>query len=78
MHQGSPAVQMTYPSLLALPDSAVAATLGLNQTGLASLKNEHPPTAFVPMSDAECAARCKLGAAPAPAPGDVASQSLSG
>ena len=69
---------MTYPSLLALPDSAVAATLGLNQTGLASLKNEHPPTAFVPKSDAECAARCKLGAAPAPAPSTVASQSLSG
>ncbi|CAK0737411.1 hypothetical protein CVIRNUC_000908 [Coccomyxa viridis] len=73
-----PGTQMTYPSLLALPDSAVAATLGLNQTGLASLKNEHPPTAFVPKSDAECAARCKLGAASAPAPGTVASQSLSG
>lgn len=80
MHPHVLAAQMTYPSLLALPDSAVAATLGLNQTGLASLKNEHPPTAFVPKSDAECVARCGAGAASAsaPAPGTVASQSLSG
>lgn len=69
---------MTYPALLALPDSAVQATLGLNATGLASLKNEHAPTAFVPGSDAECVARCKAGGALAPAPGAVAAQSLSG
>lgn len=63
---------------MALPDSALAATLGLNATGLTSLRNEHPPSAFVPSSDAECVARCKLGGAQAPAPGSVASQSLSG
>ena len=77
-HLTSCAVQMTYPALLALPDSAVQATLGLTATGLASLKNEHAPTAFVPGSDAECVARCKAGGAPAPAPGTVAAQSLSG
>ena len=56
-------MQMTYPALLALPDSAVQATLDLNASGLASLKNEYAPTAFVPRSDAKCVARCKAGGA---------------
>lgn len=70
--------QMTYPSLFALPSNAVAATFGLNTTGLTSLKNDNPPTAFIPNSDPECVQRCKLGGAQAPAPATVSSQSLSG
>ena len=70
---------MTYPSLFALPSNAVAATFGLNTTGLNTLKNGNPPTAFIPSSDPECVQRCKLGGAQAPAPATtVSSQSLSG
>ena len=69
---------MVFPSVFALPNSAVAATFGLNSTGLASLKSNNAPTAFIPNSDPECVQRCKLGGAQAPAPATVSSQSLSG
>ncbi len=78
MLSGILTAQMVYPSLFAFPSSAVAATFGLNTTGIISLKNDNPPTAFIPNSDPECVQRCKLGGAQAPAPTTVSSQSLSG
>ena len=71
-------VQMTYQSLLSLPTSALAATLGVNVSSLNSVKSNGPMNAFIPNSDPECVQRCKLGGAQAPASGAVASQSLSG
>jgi hypothetical protein len=63
------AAQMTYTSFLALPDAAVAATLGVNSTNFQALRASTPKGAFLPGSNADCVARCqRASSAQAPAP----------
>lgn len=69
-------MQMTYTSLQGLGNSVVAATLGVNATDYDSIKASTPKGTFIPRSDPDCLARCKLAPALAPST-QVQSQSIS-